>query len=38
MSSKLVVVGDSYCMNYIKMRNQTHLENNEPYILYIDDK
>lgn len=38
MSSKLVVVGDSYCMNYTKMRNKTHLENNEPYILYIDDK
>jgi len=38
MSSKLVVVGDSYCMNYIKMRNKTHLENNEPYVLYIDDK
>lgn len=38
MSSKLVVVGDSYCMNYIKMRNKLHLENKEPYILYIDDK
>ena len=34
MSSKLVVVGDSYCMNYIKMRNKAHLESNEPYILY----
>lgn len=38
MSSKLVVVGDSYCMNYIKMRNQTHLENKEPYLLHYDDK
>ena len=37
MSSKLIVVGDSYCMNYIKMRNQTHLENKEPYLLYVDD-
>ena len=31
---KLLVVGDSYCMNYIKMRNRLHLENKEPYILY----
>lgn len=34
LSSKLLVVGDSYCMNYIKMRNTVHIENKEPYILW----
>ena len=24
MSGKLLVVGDSYCMNYIRMRNHIH--------------
>ena len=34
MSFKLLVVGDSYCMNYIRMRNKIHLKNKEPYMLF----
>lgn len=37
MSSKLLVVGDSYCMNYIRMRNKSHGKSswtNEPYEVF----
>ena len=32
--SKLLVVGDSYCMNYVGMKNRIHTNNKEPYLLF----
>ena len=32
--SKLLVVGDSYCMNYVEMKNRVHKNNKEPYLLF----
>ena len=32
--SKLLVVGDSYCMNYVGMKNRIHENNKEPYLLF----
>ncbi len=34
MSSKLLVVGDSYCMNYVEMKNRVHIKHKEPYLLF----
>lgn len=32
--SKLLVVGDSYCMNYVELKNRVHIKYNEPYLLF----
>ena len=32
--SKLLVVGDSYCMNYVEMKNRVHIKHKEPYLLF----
>ena len=40
MSSKkeLVVVGDSYCVDYIVMRNKLHITSKRPYFLIVNYK